>query len=85
MGPEFDGLRALLDPASPDGQAHDAICRAKRLATIRARCALQGIELHVLAGDDGRPEYIATKWAMTRAFDDIHELDLWLLRVEGKA
>lgn len=57
----------------------------KRLANCKARCALVGGVLHELIGDDGRPEYIVTKWALTRAFRSLDELEAWLPRVEGRA
>lgn len=56
----------------------------KRVATLRARAALQGIVMHDLKGDDGTPEYVVTKWALTRAFRSLDELEAWLDRVEGR-
>lgn len=63
---------------------------AKRLATAKARAALQGIEVHAIEADAGGLMYIATKhaWAMTRSFDGadaLAEVERWLDRVEGKA
>ncbi len=57
----------------------------KRLATAQARAALRGITLTPLQGDDGRPEYIASLHAMTRAFRDLAEVESWLDRIEGRA
>ena len=45
-----------------------------REANARARAALVGITLHVLAGDDGQPEFIATRWALTKSFSAIPRL-----------
>ena len=35
--------------------------------------------------DDGRPEWIATRWAMTRAFADLASLEAFVDRVAGAA
>jgi hypothetical protein len=57
---------------------------AKRLATAKARAALAGVELHAIESDDGRPQYICTKWAMTASFADMAQVEAWLSRVDGK-
>lgn len=59
--------------------------QAKARETLRARCALKGIVLQVSADDRGRPEYIVTQGAWTRAFSTTAELEGWVDRVEGKA
>lgn len=74
-------MRLLQGPARVIPMAPPA---AKRLATLKARAALQGIVLHDLEGDDGAPEYVVSRWAMTRAFRSLDELETWLERVEGK-
>lgn len=56
----------------------------KRFATLQAHAALAGVVLHQLDGDFGRPVYIATRWALTRQFDSLGEVALWLERVTGK-
>lgn len=65
--------------------AHPPEALAKRPATAQARAALAGIALHILTGDDGRPEYVATKWALTKAFTDIADVELWLDRVGARS
>lgn len=57
----------------------------KTFATLQARAALQGITLHRLEGDDGRPLYIATRWAMTKQFDGLGDVEIWLDEVVGGA
>lgn len=56
----------------------------KRLATLRARAALAGITLHVMEGDAGRPQYIVSRWALTKALDSLEDLQAWLDRVGGR-
>lgn len=63
----------------------DIVSTPKRVANARARAALQGIALHVIEGDDGRPEYICSMHAMTRAFRDVVDVERWLDRIEGRA
>lgn len=58
---------------------------AKRQATAQARAALAGIKLHILTGDSGLPEYVATRWALTKSFSDIADVERWLDMVTGKA
>ena len=67
-------------PESGEAQGRDG----KRLATLTARAAPVGIVLHSIDGDDGRPLYIASRWALTRSFSDLGEVDAWLTRVTGK-
>lgn len=62
----------LIDPAD------------KRVATLRARCALRGVVLSVLSDDCGQPEYIVTQGAWTRAFSRVDELSAWVDRIEGR-
>lgn len=55
----------------------------KRLATCQARAALLGVTLRVLTDDKGRPEFIVTRWALTRSFPSLAEVEAWLDRFEG--
>ncbi len=61
------------------------IDQGKRLATAKARVALWGGTLNAIEGDDGRTQYIVTRWSLTRAFDDIEGVEHLLDRVEGRA
>ena len=51
---------------------------AKRLATARARVALWGGTLTLIEGDDGRREFIVTRWCLTRSFDDLAHVERFL-------
>jgi hypothetical protein len=55
----------------------------KRLATAKARAALAGVQLHVIADDAGRPSYVCTRWAMSAYFDGLADVEAWLDRVCG--
>ena len=55
----------------------------KRLATATARTCLWGGVLSVIEADDGRPQIVVSRWALTRAFGDLDELEGWLDRVTG--
>jgi len=57
---------------------------SKVLNTIRARCAMLGIVLAVTEDDHGRPLYVATRWAMTKAFSCLEEVSAWLSGIEGR-
>jgi len=56
----------------------------KTFATQQARAALHGITVHELRDDRGEPEYVATRWFLTKAFSSIGELTAWLDRVTGE-
>lgn len=56
----------------------------KRLATARARAALLGFQLHVLAAPGGHgAEYLLARWGWSRAFPDLGAAERWLDRAEG--
>jgi hypothetical protein len=56
---------------------------SKSLETIRARCALLGIVLVVTDDDHGKPLYVATRWAMTKAFSSLDQVGQWLDQIGG--
>lgn len=58
---------------------------AKRLATLKAECALAGVALVESTDDRDRRVYIVSRWAMTRQLDDLDQVAAWLARVTGKA
>jgi hypothetical protein len=70
-----------LDQSAPD--PCPALAQPKALDTLRARCALAGIALHITTDDRGRPLYIVSKWALTRSISGIEELAAWVDRVTG--
>lgn len=56
----------------------------KRFATLRARAALAGVELHRSTDDHDRPLYCAVKWAMVRHLSSLDEVAAWLAQVDGR-
>lgn len=56
----------------------------KTEANLIARAALAGVRVTRSATDNGRPEWIASRWALTRAFSSLDELRTWLARVTGR-
>ena len=57
----------------------------KRLATSKARCALWGGVLTDGEGDDGRPLLIISRWALTRQFNDLSAVEVFLDHVGAPA
>ncbi len=51
---------------------------SKALDTLRAHCALLGIVLAITENDHGQPPYVATRWAMTKAFTSLDQVGQWL-------
>lgn len=47
----------------------------KRVGTAHARAALIGAVIVETHDDRGRPEWILTRWSLTRAFADLAELE----------
>jgi hypothetical protein len=58
--------------------AADSACAIKRFATLKARAALIGSTLHCIEGDDGKPAFIVTRWALTKALADLDAVDQFL-------
>ena len=58
---------------------------AKRLATLKAECALAGVALIESTDDRDRPVFIVSRWSMTRQLDDLDHVAAWLSRVTGSA
>ncbi len=56
----------------------------KHFVTLQASAALHGLTLHCIDGDFGRPVFIASRWAMTKQFDTLDEVNAWLRRVTRK-
>lgn len=57
----------------------------KRIATCQARAALVGATVVEIPCDNGRPELILSRWALTRAFNDLAELECTLDRMGAPA
>lgn len=62
-----------------------AACEVKEFATAQARAALAGVTLYRIEADNGQPAYVVTRWALTRQFEDLQQVDRWLDMVSGKA
>lgn len=58
---------------------------AKRLANLRARAALQGVELHVTTDDRGMPLYCGVKWAMCKHMHSLDDVAEWVQRIDGRS
>lgn len=56
----------------------------KRAANLKARAALAGVTVLESQDEHGRPEWIVTKWHLTRSVSSLDELHAWLDRVVGK-
>jgi hypothetical protein len=50
----------------------------KRLATLKARCALDGVVLNPIENDRGRTLYIVTKSSTTRELTSLGAVEQWL-------
>jgi hypothetical protein len=57
----------------------------KAFATLQARCALSGVTLIPSQDDRGQPTAIATRWALTREFHSLQDVETWLANVTGYA
>lgn len=55
----------------------------KRLATLVARAALSGITLHHTSGDFVPNLFLVSKWALTREFTNLDDVQDWLDMVTG--
>lgn len=55
---------------------------AKRLATLKAQCALVGVELHESDDETGRG-YSLCKWAQCAHLETLDEVADWLQRFAG--
>lgn len=64
-------------------QTRQCASPAKAFANCQARAAMLGVTLHALPDDGGRTEYIATRWALTKSFAELAEVEAWLGRLEG--
>lgn len=57
----------------------------KRYSTARARMARLAGALHRIEDDRGATVWIATRFAFTREFRCIEDVEAWLDRMEGRA
>lgn len=61
------------------------LAQSKALDTLRARCALAGVALHVTTDDGGKPLFVVSRWSLTRSISSIEKLVAWVDRVTGAA
>lgn len=71
------GLDSLAPTPCP------TLTQSKALDTLRARCALAGVALHVTTDDHGKPLFVVSRWSLTRSISSIEELAAWVDRVTG--
>lgn len=56
----------------------------KRVATLRARAAEAGVQLHVFDDEDtGKTFYLVSRWNMTRQLESIDAAEAWFDLVTG--
>lgn len=55
----------------------------KAFATLRARLALVGFQLHVTSADRGQAEYIVTRWNLSRTLPNMAGVQAFADRVGG--
>jgi hypothetical protein len=55
----------------------------KAWKTLQAECLLAGFEASLIDGDDGRPQLVISRGAMTRSFTDLAAAQAWLWRAAG--
>lgn len=60
------------------------VANEKRLSTLVARAALVGVVVHQIDSDFGGEEFVASRWALTKAFSTMDALEAWLDRVTGR-
>jgi hypothetical protein len=62
--------------------ARAAIARHDKLiSTLRARAALAGITMHVVADEHGRGAYLLTRWCLSRELPDLRAVGAFLDQV----
>ena len=65
-------------------QRRDSRPDPQRLANIRARAALAGVQIHVFDDEcTGKTIFVVSRWAMTRQLESLHALEEWLSMVLG--
>jgi len=58
--------------------------QCKRWANLQARAALAGIAAHRIERD-GAEVYLVSRWALSREFTSLDDLERWLDQVGGRA
>ena len=71
--------QSAADALDATGTASLRQCKA--FATLRAAAALRGFAVDVIEGDDGRAEYVASRWSHTARCRSVPELEALLKRM----
>lgn len=56
----------------------------KREATLIARAALVGVTVYRSTTEAGATEWVCSRWALTRAFSSLDDLEKWVDMVSGQ-
>lgn len=85
---DFDRQTAVANEVIAQAAGRADVIRAaaheKRLANLRARCALQGVQLFATTDDHGKLLVIVTKWALTYQMHSLDEVAAWVHRIDGQ-
>ena len=82
--PELAGVEGFKGKGKADNaDCADAAAQRKHFATLAARLALAGHELHRTATDDGPCRYFVTRWGMARDLHDLAAVERFAAQVEA--
>ena len=56
---------------------------SKRFSGLQAELALRGYSVVQIEGDDGRPRYVVTRWALTKELSSLDDLTGFVQRIGG--
>lgn len=80
------GLGGQAQTVSPDSAARAAVEQAdKDFATLRARLALAGHQLHIIDDGEGGTAYMVCRWCMSRTLPDLAAVQAFAERVGAPA
>ena len=84
-GDQAEGIKGQAGTDKGDSVAasanQQAIADRKRFSTLRARLALAGYALSRIDASDGAVIYRASRWGMTRALDNLVDVESFAARV----
>ena len=69
----------MTEPTHDDVRA-EVEQRDKLIATVKARAALAGFELHVVAGPAGRAAFVLARWGWSATLPDVSTVEAVLDR-----
>lgn len=64
------------DTARATAEQHD-----KQVATLKARAALGGYELHIINGANGEAEFLVFRWGLSATLKRVEDVEDFLRRV----